>query len=40
MTEVLEGGNFNAIDEVLAPTYVNTGMGGVALQGRSSMAEA
>jgi predicted SnoaL-like aldol condensation-catalyzing enzyme len=28
MTEVLQGGNLDALDEVLAPTYVNPAMGG------------
>jgi hypothetical protein len=31
MTEVLEGGNLDVIDDVLAPHYVNTGMGGTDL---------
>ena len=29
MTEVLQGGNLDVLDEVLAPTYVNPAMGGV-----------
>jgi len=28
MTEVLQGGNVDLLDEVLAPTYVNPAMGG------------
>ena len=28
MTEVLQGGNLDVLDEVLAPTYVNPAMGG------------
>jgi predicted SnoaL-like aldol condensation-catalyzing enzyme len=33
MTEVLEGGDLDAFDEVLAPAYVNPAMGGADLAG-------
>jgi len=33
MTEVLQGGNLDVLDEVLAPTYVNPAMGGADLAG-------
>jgi predicted ester cyclase len=33
MTEVLAGGNLDVVDEVLAPNYVNPGMGGADLAG-------
>jgi predicted SnoaL-like aldol condensation-catalyzing enzyme len=33
ITEVLEGGNLDTIDEVLAPNYVNTAMGVTDLAG-------
>ena len=33
MTEVLDGGNLDVLDEVLAPTYVNPAMGGADLAG-------
>ncbi len=33
MTEVLQGGNLDLLDEVLAPTYVNPAMGGADLAG-------
>ena len=40
MTEVLEGGKFDAIDEVLAPNSVNTAMGGTDLAGFKAMLPA
>lgn len=40
MTEVLEGGNSDAIDDVLAPNYVNTAMGGTDLAGFKAMLPA
>ncbi len=33
MTEVLQGGNLDVLDEVLGPTYVNPAMGGADLAG-------
>lgn len=33
MTEVLQDGHLDVLDEVLAPTYVNPGMGGADLAG-------
>jgi predicted SnoaL-like aldol condensation-catalyzing enzyme len=33
MTDVLQGGNVDVVDEVLAPTYVNPAMGGADLPG-------
>jgi ketosteroid isomerase-like protein len=33
MTEVLQGGNLDVLDEVLAPTYVNPATGGADLAG-------
>jgi predicted ester cyclase len=40
ITEVLEGGNFDAIDDVLAPNYVNAAMGGTDLAGFKAMLPA
>lgn len=40
ITEVLEGGNFDTIDDVLAPNYVNTAMGGTDLAGFKAMLPA
>lgn len=40
MTEVLEGGNFDAIDDLLAPNYVNKAMGGTDLAGFKAMLPA
>lgn len=40
MTEVLEGGNFDAIDDLLAPNYVNRGMGDNDLAGFKAMLPA
>ena len=40
MTEVPEGGNLDAIEDVLAPNYVNTGMGGTDLAGFKAMLPA
>jgi predicted ester cyclase len=40
MTEVLEGRDFDALDEVLAPDYVNPGMGGLDLAGFKAMLQA
>jgi ketosteroid isomerase-like protein len=40
MTEILQGGDFAAIDEVLAPNYVNTAMGGTDLAGFKAMLPA
>lgn len=40
MTEILAGGKFDAIDEVLAPNYVNTAMGGTDLAGFKAMLPA
>lgn len=37
ITDVLEGGNLDTIDEVLAPNYVNTGMGNTDLAGFKAM---
>ena len=37
MTEVLQGGNLDVIDEVLDPTYVNTSMGNVDRTGFKGM---
>ena len=33
MTEVLQGGNLDVLDEVLAPSYINPAMGGADLAG-------
>ena len=33
MTQVLQGGDINAVDELLAPNYVNRAMGGMDLAG-------
>jgi predicted ester cyclase len=40
MTEVLQGGNFDAIDDLLAPNYTNTAMGGTDLAGFKAMLPA
>ena len=40
MTEVLEGGHLDVMDEVLAPNYVNTAMGGTDLAGFKAMLPA
>jgi predicted ester cyclase len=40
ITEVLEGGNFDTIEHVLAPNYVNTAMGGTDLAGFKAMLPA
>ena len=40
ITEVLEGGSFDTIDDVLAPNYVNTAMGGTDLAGFKAMLPA
>jgi hypothetical protein len=37
VTEVLEGGDLDTIDDVLAPDYVNTAMGNTDLAGFSTM---
>jgi predicted SnoaL-like aldol condensation-catalyzing enzyme len=37
ITEVLEGGNLDTIDDVLAPNYVNTAMGVTDLAGFKAM---
>jgi ketosteroid isomerase-like protein len=37
MTEVLQGGNIAAIDDLLAPDYVNTAMGGIDRAGFKAM---
>ncbi len=37
MTEVLEGRNLDVIDDVLAPNYVNRGMGDIDLAGFKAM---
>jgi predicted ester cyclase len=37
ITEVLAGGNLDAVDELLAPSYVNRGMGGTDLAGFKAM---
>jgi predicted ester cyclase len=40
ITEVLEGGNLDTIDDVLAPNYLNTAMGGTNLAGFKAMLPA
>jgi predicted ester cyclase len=37
ITEVLAGGNLDVVDELLAPSYVNRGMGGTDLAGFKAM---
>ena len=37
MTEILAGGNLDLIDELCAPNYVNTAMGGTDLAGFKAM---